>query len=80
MRVVHVAASPRNDGSQCCSRCGVELSPADEPEKWPTDSRVEITTHEEAVSKLLEGKPDDETSMCLAPSNGTVQHSAPGAV
>ena len=71
MRLVHVAAPPRNDGSQFCSRCGLELTPATDPNQWPVDCLVEIATDDGVVStRVLESEPIDELSMCLGPLDG----------
>ena len=67
MTLVHVAAPPRNDGSQCCSRCGLELSAASDPNQWSVDCLVEVAIDGDGVvsTRALETQPDDDLPMCL---------------
>ena len=73
---VHVAAPPRNDGSQCCRRCGVELSAASDPQQWPVGGLVEIAVNGDGVvsTREVERRPDDELPLCLTALDDPPSH------
>ena len=68
MTLVHVAVPPRNDGSQCCRRCGVELSAANDPNRWPVDGLVQIAVDGDGAEsrRAIERQSADEPVLCLS--------------
>ncbi|MEO8697551.1 MAG: hypothetical protein ABI658_28885 [Acidimicrobiales bacterium] len=67
---IHIAGEPRNDGSQRCSRCGLEIVPAGQAEHWPADQYVEVDEQEgDGLAVSAHQSTAGELPLCMSPSS-----------
>ena len=68
---LHIAGEPRNDGSQRCSRCGLEIVAAGSAEHWPVDQYLEVDEQQDdvGVTVIALRSPEGESPLCMSPSS-----------
>ena len=70
-KTIHQAGEPRQDGSQRCSRCGLEFILVDHPGHWPVGDYVEVD-EQEGTGVAMRAMPSpaiDEARLCMSPSS-----------
>jgi hypothetical protein len=68
---LHTAGELRNDGSQRCSRCGLEIVAAGSAEYWPVDQYLEVDEQQDDVGLRVAARqsPEGESPLCMSPSS-----------
>jgi hypothetical protein len=70
-KTIHQAGEPRQDGSQRCSRCGLEFFPAGHRDHWPVGDYIEVD-EQEGTGLAMTSVPapaHDEIRLCMSPSS-----------
>ena len=67
MIVVHQAAEAREDGSQRCIRCGLDLTPANGGSNWTPGDYIAVDEQEtgQVKMKALGPRGDDSAELCM---------------
>jgi len=66
--MVHEAAEPRGDGSQRCSRCGLDITPPGGRAQWSVGDLVEVDETDTGVLMKLAQQASDDAPFCLLAS------------
>ena len=68
---IHLAGEPRNDGSQRCSRCGLEVLPAGHRDHWPVGQYVEVDEQEGhgVTVRAVQRPAGDDPPLCVSASS-----------
>jgi hypothetical protein len=74
--VVHQAAEAREDGSQRCIRCGLDLTPTNGGGHWTPGEYIAVDEQDtgEVTMKALGSSGDDSADLCMgaAPNDASV--------
>ena len=70
MIVVHQAAEPRSDGTQRCSRCGLDITPVNEGGHWTPGDFIAVDEQDtgEVTMEARGSRGDNPADLCMNPA------------